>query len=275
MRGDPPGSPGVVDAMDEIWDKRLRRCDSLTPQWPFAAEILGFFRSITLFQREFARSPATSAIQEAIDRDDFQPFVPHLDRLIEHVCENGPAALIQKARQIAARSREERERLLFNFWLMPDEVDPTEEFFPKVLLQPQAMVVTSKRSTKQTDDLASGLCPSCGCPPVVSVLREDKLAEAVARSLVCSLCSLEWSFTRVLCPGCREEKPERLPRLAAAEIPWIRVEACDACGRYLKAVDLTKDPAADPVTDEIASTPLDVVAAERGYAKLQANIVGV
>ena len=70
----------------------------------------------------------------------------------------------------------------------------------------------------------------------------------MTRTLVCSLCSHEWSFTRVACPQCGEEKADKLPRYTAQEIPWIRIEACDACHHYLKAVDLSKDGRAEPVT---------------------------
>jgi formate dehydrogenase maturation protein FdhE len=55
----------------------------------------------------------------------------------------------------------------------------------------------------------------------------------------------------------------------------MRVEGCDSCRHYLKAVDLRKCPDAEPVVDEIGSTPLDIVARERNYTKLEVNIVGV
>ena len=97
----------------------------------------------------------------------------------------------------------------------------------------------------------------------------------MARSLLCSLCSLEWGFPRVLCPGCREEEPEKLPRFTAQEIPWLRAEACDTCGRYLKAVNLTRNPEAVPIIDELASTPLDVLANGEGYVKLEPNLCGI
>ncbi len=278
MRGDPPGSPGVVDAMNEIWDKRLRRSGFLASQWPFAADVLRFFTAVTGFQGNVARAvgaglPRPGGAEPAPLRlpASFPPA------LIEIVQRDGPPELRRIAGGLESRSPADWEKHLATSWEHRggDEEGPSTAFFPRALLQPWAAAQALRwREANPGAGDGGETCPFCGRLPVVSVLREDKLAEAVARALVCSLCSLEWSFTRVLCPGCREEKPERLPRLAADEIPWIRVEACDACGRYLKAVDLTKDPAADPVTDEIASTPLDVVAAERGYAKLQVNIVG-
>ena len=109
----------------------------------------------------------------------------------------------------------------------------------------------------------------------MSVLREDKAAETVRRSLVCFYCFLEWEFPRTLCPSCPEDKPEKLPRYTAQEIPWMRVEACDSCKKYVKSVDLTLNWEADPIVDELASTPLDVIARDHGYAKLTPNLAGI
>ena len=117
--------------------------------------------------------------------------------------------------------------------------------------------------------------PHASCAPAVAVLREDLEAVAVRRSLVCALCAEERPHPRLACPSCGEEDPAKLPRFTAREIPWIRIDACDACRTYLKAVDLSKEPDAEPVVDELASTPLDVIARERGYAKVTPNLAGL
>jgi formate dehydrogenase maturation protein FdhE len=54
----------------------------------------------------------------------------------------------------------------------------------------------------------------------------------------------------------------------------VRVEACDSCLTYIKTVDLTKNALAVPVVDEIAAVSLDVWAQERGYRKLETNLLG-
>lgn len=113
------------------------------------------------------------------------------------------------------------------------------------------------------------------CQPVVAVLREDPEAVAIRRSLVCGFCAEETPHVRLACPDCGEENPDKLPRFTAREIPWIRIDACDACRSYLKAVDLSKEPDAEPVVDELASTPLDLVAREKGYAKRRPNLAGL
>ncbi len=54
----------------------------------------------------------------------------------------------------------------------------------------------------------------------------------------------------------------KLPVYVAAELPHIRVEACDTCRHYIKTVDLTKDGHAVPVVDELAAMALSLWAQE-------------
>ncbi len=117
------------------------------------------------------------------------------------------------------------------------------------------------------------LCPVCGEKPVTAVLRPE--GEGGKRYLLCSLCASEWEFRRMLCPHCGEEQQEKLPVFTADRFPHVRVEACDTCRVYLKSIDLTRNGLAVPVVDELASLPLDLWAAERGYTKLQVNVAGL
>ena len=74
--------------------------------------------------------------------------------------------------------------------------------------------------------------------------------------------------------------PARLPTcwLAAAQhpavFPHIRIEACDTCRRYLLSIDLTTDPAAVPLVDEMSAIPLDLYAREQGFSKITTNLMG-
>jgi FdhE protein len=57
--------------------------------------------------------------------------------------------------------------------------------------------------------------------------------------------------------------------------PHIRVEECQNCKSYLKAIDLREDGLAVPMVDEIASVELDLWADENGLRKLQRNLLGL
>ena len=92
-------------------------------------------------------------------------------------------------------------------------------------------------------------CPFCGHLPVTGVLRPE--GEGGKRWLVCSFCATEWEFRRLVCPACGEGDHEKLPVYVAEEFPHVRVEACDSCRTYLKAVDMTRDGLAVPQVDEL------------------------
>jgi FdhE protein len=150
----------------------------------------------------------------------------------------------------------------------PDE--PVDAFCERVLSQAEA----EPRAHAAT--IAGGvqpLCPFCGNKPVAAVLRTE--GDGGKRFLLCSQCLTEWEFRRLLCPNCGEEDKDKLPIYTAEEFPYVRVEACDTCHVYVKAIDLTKNGLAVPEVDELATPALDLWASEHGYAKLQANLFGL
>jgi hypothetical protein len=148
--------------------------------------------------------------------------------------------------------------------------EPTAEegrFFWRVLMQPYA------ERFRKPGEGAGSTCPSCGSKPVVGVLRGE--GDGAKRSLICSLCALEWPYRRLICPHCGEENKNKLPVYTAAGIDHIRVEACDTCRTYLKSVDLTKDGFAIPEVDEIATVSLNLWAEENDYIKIKTNLLGM
>ena len=112
-------------------------------------------------------------------------------------------------------------------------------------------------------------CPACGGPPGLAVIAEEPGTHGGARRLICARCEECWPFPRIVCPRCGEEERERLPRFRAEEIPHARIEACDACRAYLKAIDLTIDARAIPAVDDLATCALDLAARERGYRRVE------
>ena len=148
------------------------------------------------------------------------------------------------------------------------EQHPLYGFFERILDQPrfeqqagQSMVATGRI---QPD------CPFCFEKPLLAVLRPE--GNGGRRTLLCGRCFTEWEFRRLLCPNCGEENRDKLPLYTAPEFPHIRVEACDTCRHYIKAVDLTRDGNAVPEVDEIAALALDLWAMQQGYQKLALNL---
>jgi formate dehydrogenase maturation protein FdhE len=136
--------------------------------------------------------------------------------------------------------------------------DPMHAFFERVLRQASG--------GRRESEGGGQSCPRCGAPPVAAVIRHD------GRFLLCSTCFSEWEFRGALCPNCGGEN---LRFHTDGEMPHVRVEACDMCRVYVKAVDLTQDARAVPEVDELAAVVLDLWAIGHGYRKLQVNLFGM
>ena len=262
--------------MPDPFEKRIRRAEALEKEWPFAADLLRFYRGLIACQRRIFEHPP-----EAFpDGEEFtQGFMSDLAALIDCLAADGPKMLADEARHwkpdVAKKWWTEHGRPHQPLNFCTECPSPLYHFLMSVFNQTHSLHRRLNSKKDATYREPANTCPFCEQPPGVSVLREDKSAETTRRSLVCSHCSLEWDFARVLCPNCNEEKPEKLPRYTAQEIPWMRVEGCDSCGKYLKSVDLTLNWEAEPVVDELASTPLDVIAREHGYTKITPNLAGI
>ncbi len=195
---------------------------------------------------------------------DVRALVRHFPALIELIRRSGPETLANSSSKLT-------EELLAEHWQGAVEYDPAGRFFARVLLQPYAEYLASRGDTRV--DNTPDTCPFCNARPVVAVLRGE--GDGGKRSLLCSICGTEWLYRRVICPSCGEENKDKLPIYIAAELDYVRVDACDTCQTYMKAVDLTKNGHAVPVVDEIATVALNIWAEEHGYSKLEPNLLGM
>ena len=263
------------------WQQRIQRAEHLAKQYPFVTEILGFYAKIACFQEDFYRrleTAAQSRSQVTPEERSFGP--PELPQLIANfgpflslVEKLGPARLAALARDLQQSSREAWSELLDASWsTTKSSSEAPEEFLALAFLQPYAEFVRSRLAMK-SDGYTFSLCPFCNRKPGLGVLRQQ--GDGARRSLMCSFCLAEWEFRRIVCAGCGEENNAKLPVYTASDFDYIRVECCDTCHGYLKAVDLTKNGLAEPMVDEMAAAPLDLWAQEHGYAKLQRNLMGM
>jgi FdhE protein len=219
------------------WQRRIERAEELAKVDDAHAELLNFYIGIARFQSA-------------------PPY--RLKTLLELVRRTAPAPMRESAR--AALTPDDLER----------SDDPVHAFLARVLLQAE---MEERAHTSTIAASVQPLCPFCGDKPGAAVLRPE--GDGGKRFLLCSLCLTEWEFRRLLCPNCGEEDKDKLPVYTAEEYPHVRVEACDTCHVYLKAIDLTKNGLAVPEVDELASAALDIWAADHGYTKLQPNLFGL
>jgi len=224
------------------WQRRIERAQELAKESPVLPELLDFYQQIARFQSTVAEGPAPT----------------NLEALLALIRRTAPDLMAQ-----AARPGITWDDLLRS-------ADPMHAFFVRVLLQADAAARACR------SPVATGIqphCPFCAEKPVAAILRPE--GDGGKRFLLCGLCFTEWEYRRLLCPNCGEDDKEKLPVYTAEEFPHIRVESCDTCRVYLKAIDLTKNGRAVPEVDELASVVLDLWAAEHGYTKLQPNLFGM
>jgi FdhE protein len=263
------------------WDARIARARELAREVPAAREPLTFFAELATYQRSLflaARDvPVTGQFRDDVDVDGASAAVPGF---LAWLARAAPAPLARSAGAIRADSLEWRG--LMREGLMLDEAgleagrDDTRAFVMAAVLQPFAEAAAiARRGELVSPSVGPGAftsrCPICSGLPSVGVLREE--GQGAKRMLVCSRCLSEWSYVRVVCPGCGEEGFDALPVYTADAFPHVRIEACDSCTRYVKTIDLTRNGLAVPVVDDIASLTLDLWAAEQGYRRLRVNLL--
>jgi FdhE protein len=282
------------------WQHRIRRAEQLAAKHPFAAEILGFYIHVARFQeglhQRLERSAAEHgselnnsagvppAVLPALEQWASRPLSGQQDagatktllasfpQFLSLVEEHGPARLAEIAHDLRSSNPNSWTDLFTDCWTRIDSPTDPQEFLVLAFLQPAAEFARAQAHL-QLEGYTHPLCPFCNRKPASGVLRQQ--GDGGRRSLLCGFCLTEWDFRRVVCPGCGQEDNAKLPVYTAEELPYIRVECCDACQTYIKSIDFTKNGLADPLVDELASIPLNLWAQERGYAKLHPNLLGM
>ncbi|HTS22444.1 MAG TPA: formate dehydrogenase accessory protein FdhE [Casimicrobiaceae bacterium] len=110
------------------------------------------------------------------------------------------------------------------------------------------------------------ICPCCGSRPTASIARIGA-EEAGYRFLHCALCNTEWHMVRIKCTNCESTKGisyQAIDDGGPVEKKAVKAEVCAECGTYLKICYMDRDPLVDPVADDLASLPLDLLVAETG-----------
>jgi FdhE protein len=227
---------------------RAARARRLAERFPEAEGPLGFYAEIASFQAEVEPDAPLEA----------------LPRLVALVLASAPEPLKARARSLD-RGSLERAMTAYRASADSEEVDAVTRFFARVLLQASRIEGVAKAGGRG--------CPRCGHPAQAGSLRPE--GHGTALSLVCSLCLHEWGSPRELCRSEACSGGKALVYYEAAEIPHLRVQACDRCRRYIHLVRLDLEPEAIAEVDEIGALALDVWAREKDYRKLCPNLVGI
>ena len=246
------------------WDTCINRCNHLAQHSPSTAELLTFYAALLETQKQIYNS-----LNHFVGSlpPDLPELRKHLPSLLQVVKSTGPAALAEQANELISASPETLDELLLDYWHTRSD----QQFFAKALIQPYA-----QRLAKSFVLHRENQCPYCLGKPQVSFLTiVEAGAESGNRNLLCATCLSSWEFRRVVCAACGEENPARLSYFQTNEYEHVRIEACDSCKHYIKGVDLTRLGFAEPLVDDVATAALDLWAIEKGYTKIELNLVGL
>ncbi|HZH51533.1 MAG TPA: formate dehydrogenase accessory protein FdhE [Microvirga sp.] len=125
--------------------------------------------------------------------------------------------------------------------------------------------LASKLDRSRLAKVSDGACPCCGGPPTSSVVVGWMEAEGT-RYCSCSLCGTLWNVVRVKCVLCGSGKGIGYQEIEGGP-GTIKAECCDSCRGYVKIFYQQKDPALDPVADDIASLGLDLLLRDGEYRR--------
>lgn len=262
--------------MTAAWDISIARADELASKRDETREMLTFYGKLLRAQKEIydrLRGLKGWLPSGVIERDlpSLQKVMP---RLLDTVERSGPAMLAEEARIIGKAGPAPFGDALIEYWHAPSDV----KFFAKALLQPYASLLAEAGARPPDRDRAGGQnrCPFCGGKPQLSILQvKEASAESGGRDMLCSTCLTTWPSIRVVCANCGENDPARLAYFHSPDYDHVRIDSCETCKHYIKSIDLTRLGFAVPLVDEVAAASLDLWARDRGYTKIELNLVGL
>jgi formate dehydrogenase maturation protein FdhE len=280
------------------WTERRRRAADLAARWPFAAEVLEFYRALAGVQAEVYEA----AVADRVDPGRVPAYTaaralpPVRDVTISHA----PEKLARAAAGASPGRWEEAVRV----WLADGDLPPVDRYLVRAAAGPVLEALGEDAGKACPGAREDRRCPRCGGPPQVSLFApsaEDFVTPR--RYLECARCAWRWPCARMTCAACGELETRQLPIFAeegtmlvetagtvvrgaggatpaapAGYVPFfphMSVHGCRSCGRYLLNVDLSRDARAVPVVDDIAAIPLSLYAAEHGFVKVVPNLMGL
>ena len=268
--------------LSTVWATRAARARQLAAEAPHAAEILLTYAELAHLQARVADAvPAPRWLALAtseggpprlrLDRLPLDELVPLFADFLAGAADLGTDVMKTDAGALAAAPGG-RWLALLGTALAP-ELDDQAPFHIRAFLQPVATALAAA-DRRPLETRKGGRCLICGGAASVGALQ-DLPGAAGSRSLVCATCGTAWRLPRLTCAFCGEDDADQLLVHAAESLPWIRIDECKSCVRYLKIVDLRKRGDAVPLVDDLATVELDLWARGKGLRRVQESLFGL
>src|SRR5579872_7518241 len=188
--------------MNGKWEKRSERASELACSHPFASQGLRFYERLARFQKSlYAEIEAECGrVKEkrlsGTLRGEFDVFMllPRFGPFASALEEIAPPPVARSAHELRSQGASHWQRILREFWERSPvalDLQPAEKLIPWLFLQPYAEYLADYSEWGSGNGTAS-TCPLCGNKPQVGVLRPE--GDSGKRSLICSLCAMEWEY---------------------------------------------------------------------------------
>jgi FdhE protein len=216
-----------------------------------------------------ARERARTFGMPPLDRGRLAPnvIVETLDRLISAASAiEKPATAADALARLKQAAPAKRDGMVRNVLADAIPMDAlAEHVYVATALQVHFARIAARLDASALVPVGDGACPVCGGPPVSSIIVGWQGAHG-ARFCVCSLCGTWWNYVRIKCTLCGSTKGIGYQEIDGGP-GTIKAETCDSCGCYVKILHQHKDPALDPVADDVATLGLDLLVREGGYRR--------
>jgi FdhE protein len=176
-------------------------------------------------------------------------------------------AALERARSASASARDEMVRSVLSDSIPVETL--ADHLFVAAALQVHFARLAARLDAKALVPIGDGTCPACGGAPVASSIVGWEGAHG-ARFCTCSLCATQWHVVRIKCVLCESTKGIAYHELEGSP-GTVKAETCENCHGYVKILQQQKDPALDPVADDVASLGLDILLRENGYRRGAVN----
>jgi formate dehydrogenase maturation protein FdhE len=261
-------------SVGDAFERRAARAELLAGASADAAP-LAFAAGLYRAQGKVAEALAGGALTGSLE-PDLAAVLPRLDAIARYAGDRGPPGLRADAEAYRGGGNDDRTERLLTWWR--GSRAGRADYLARALLRPYAETLAATGVAPEppaSRAAVTGACARCGGPPWIAWRRSGSGDEAAQRFLGCGVCGSERHLERISCAGCGQTEPTRLAVFHTERHAAVRIEACDACLRYVKSIDLTVDGRAIPEVDDLCSLSLDLWAAEQGYERLEPSLAGV
>ena len=144
-----------------------------------------------------------------------------------------------------------------------------ECLFAATVLQVHMTRLAATLDLSRLHRTTDGTCPSCGSPPVASMIVKWPNASR-ARYCVFPFCATAWNSARIKCTACRTTGGvEYFP--VEEQSKDITVRDLFQLSRLHQAPAPGRPAGVEPIADDIASLGLDLLVQQEGFRRITAN----